>query len=216
MRDSQRLWFAGVSYALVWGLVVLGFLGPLALMAALATLIVAASLQLREAGALVVTIGGAVAGMVLLGLDGWLVGPVEAMASVYRAHVLSGGEVADLVTVFSQLVRDEQAWIEATPLGVAAGGLGWTLWQAAVPRLRVRQGRGAAAGAVVANSASQVENPRAARGNTIPDRIVGGSTINAARRAELTRNPSKLDAPTGARCPGSQNNDAATKAIAFG
>ena len=70
MRSSQRLWFAGVSYALVWGLVVLGLLGPLALLAALAALIVAASLQLREAGALVLTIGGAMAGMVLLGLDG--------------------------------------------------------------------------------------------------------------------------------------------------
>ena len=56
----------------------------------------------------------------------------------------------------------------------------------------------------------EVEKPRAASGSTIPDRTVGGNTIIAARKVESSRKPSKLDAPTGARRPGNQNNERAT------
>ena len=128
-RRDEALIFATI--AILWGLGSMALIGPVALTVAAITMVGVVLAGCRIIGAFVVVGIGAALGMLLWGIEGWLLKPIQTMVDIYQEYLFEGRrfDVDGLTALFGRMLWNGPAWPYFAPLGIAAGGLYWLIWQ---------------------------------------------------------------------------------------
>ena len=179
-RRDEALAF--VAVAILWVLGTMALLGPVALLIAGVTMIGALIMGWHIRGGLLIAAAGAGLGMLLWGVDGWLIGPINTMVAIYRDYLFDGQrwDVEGLQTLFARMLLNGPAWPYFAPLGIAAGGLYFTSWHICTGSQLKRTTQ--AAGAPRAGQASLPRSPKSAP-------IVPKPRSATARSSASTSNP---------------------------
>ena len=122
--------FAFAAVAVLWVLGSMALLGPVGLMVAGVTIVLAFLFDLHIIGGILTAAIGAGIGMLLWGGHAWLVEPITTMVAIYRDYLFDGSrwDTAGLWAVFGRMILNGPAWPFFAPIGIAAGGLYWTTW----------------------------------------------------------------------------------------
>ena len=106
-KDEDQIYV--VILGLMFGLLVLGLLGPIGVLVAAVTIMIGLALGVTHAGAALMALLGAGLGIFTIDPKDWLMGPTQDMAEVYRAYLIEGGRF-DTDGLLGLLRRAHHPW----------------------------------------------------------------------------------------------------------